>query len=441
MPGFGVVLGGGGAKGGYEIGVWKALRELEIEIEAVAGTSVGALNGALMVQGDFERAYQVWTSISMEDVINIENEIAAVNEDIKSRAIFLVDSVRSMISSGGLDVAPLKKMLGEVVDEEKIRESSMDFGMVTFSLTDRKPVSVFKNDIPEGMLIDYLLASACFPAFKPQEIEDKRFIDGGVYDNIPISLMKQKGMKNVIAVDISGLGHTRKIDTRGMDVIYIKNSMNLGGTLDFNSERSKRNIEIGYYDTLKVFGKLGGRKYFIDVRNSSLSRLDRLDIKKVQYFLGLDTDNVLPVNRKLILDKINNTLRRYGGGRDILMAMAEITAEEAGMERCRVYTLNELVSQLLKEYENLKNTAGFNEYINDINKLITGRDDMDWSKDIRKLIAKSRFLIYLNPTIAENDKMAMRFRRFIALALPKVSIANMFMSMLISNDIQLVESS
>ena len=48
-----VVLAGGGSRGAYQIGVWKALRELGIEYQLVTGTSVGALNGVLMVQGDF----------------------------------------------------------------------------------------------------------------------------------------------------------------------------------------------------------------------------------------------------------------------------------------------------------------------------------------------------------------------------------------------------
>ncbi|WDU82363.1 patatin-like phospholipase family protein [Caloramator sp. Dgby_cultured_2] len=83
-------------------------------------------------------------------------------------------------------------MLNKVIDEEKIRKSPIDLGIVTFSLTDFKPVEVFKDEIPEGKLVDYLLASACFPAFKPHEIDNKKFIDGGIYDNIPLSLMLKR---------------------------------------------------------------------------------------------------------------------------------------------------------------------------------------------------------------------------------------------------------
>ena len=55
-----VVLAGGGSRGAYQIGVWKAMRELHIDYQLVAGTSVGALNGALMVQQEYDKALQVW---------------------------------------------------------------------------------------------------------------------------------------------------------------------------------------------------------------------------------------------------------------------------------------------------------------------------------------------------------------------------------------------
>ena len=48
-----VVLSGGGTKGAYEIGVWRALRELSVDFQIVTGTSIGSINGAMMAMGDF----------------------------------------------------------------------------------------------------------------------------------------------------------------------------------------------------------------------------------------------------------------------------------------------------------------------------------------------------------------------------------------------------
>ena len=51
---YGLVLAGGGTKGAYQVGVWKALKELKINIKGIAGASIGSLNGALFLQDDFD---------------------------------------------------------------------------------------------------------------------------------------------------------------------------------------------------------------------------------------------------------------------------------------------------------------------------------------------------------------------------------------------------
>ena len=60
---YGLVLEGGGAKGAYQIGAWKALKEAGIHVKGIAGTSVGALNGALIAMDDFEKAERIWETI------------------------------------------------------------------------------------------------------------------------------------------------------------------------------------------------------------------------------------------------------------------------------------------------------------------------------------------------------------------------------------------
>ena len=60
---YGIVLEGGGARGAYQIGAWKALKEAGIQIQGAAGTSVGALNGALICMDDFETAEKIWETI------------------------------------------------------------------------------------------------------------------------------------------------------------------------------------------------------------------------------------------------------------------------------------------------------------------------------------------------------------------------------------------
>ena len=72
---YGLVLEGGGAKGAYQIGAWKALKEAGIHIKGIAGTSVGALNGALIAMDDFEKAERIWETIRYSRVMDVDDEL------------------------------------------------------------------------------------------------------------------------------------------------------------------------------------------------------------------------------------------------------------------------------------------------------------------------------------------------------------------------------
>ena len=71
----GLVDAGGGTKGAYEVGVWKALKELNINITAIAGTSIGALNAALILQDDFEKMVDLYKTIEFDNIISMDKKI------------------------------------------------------------------------------------------------------------------------------------------------------------------------------------------------------------------------------------------------------------------------------------------------------------------------------------------------------------------------------
>ena len=71
---YAIALEGGGAKGAYEIGAWKALEEAGIKYNAVSGTSVGALNGAMMAMRDLPRAAAAWNDMRLSKVIELDKE-------------------------------------------------------------------------------------------------------------------------------------------------------------------------------------------------------------------------------------------------------------------------------------------------------------------------------------------------------------------------------
>ncbi|MBN2218770.1 MAG: patatin-like phospholipase family protein, partial [Kosmotogaceae bacterium] len=179
----GLVLSGGGAKGGYEIGAWKALIDLGVDLGGVYGTSVGSLNAAAVAQGDFDKALDVWRNISEESVMKPTKAQQKLIEAYGGGSDWsfgeLYQGALDVINEG-IDVTPLKELLSSLISEEAVRNSSVDFGLVTFDLTDVRPEMLFIEDIPQGSLVDYIMASADFPGFRTVVIDGKAFVDGGV---------------------------------------------------------------------------------------------------------------------------------------------------------------------------------------------------------------------------------------------------------------------
>lgn len=180
-----VVLSGGGAKGGYQIGVWKVLRQMGFTPDIVVGTSVGALNGALMALNNFDAALDIWENMSMDSVF--QNFVNMSDEENPDREEYIKELAKEAIFKGGADYTPLQERVKSLMDEEKLRTSPIRFGLVTTMFPKIKPVEVFIEDIPEGKAADYVLASAAaFPFMKSYKIGDSSFVDGGYSDNMPV---------------------------------------------------------------------------------------------------------------------------------------------------------------------------------------------------------------------------------------------------------------
>ncbi len=263
MRPYGLILAGGGAKGAYQIGAWKALMQLGIKIEAIAGTSIGAINGAFIAQGDYEKALGIWEEAEVVNGINIETELKST-ENLFSFSNF-PQIFREIVKNGGVDVSPAKQMIAENIDEQAVRNSNIPLGIVTFQLGGMKPVELFVEDMPEGTLIDYLMASARFPGLNRQGPDQSQYLDGGVYDNAPIGVLRKRGINRFIVVDISnikGVGH--KEDFSCADIIYIRpyEPKDLGASFEFDKESNEKRMLMGYLDTQKAFGKISGRDYY-----------------------------------------------------------------------------------------------------------------------------------------------------------------------------------
>lgn len=254
---YGVVFGGGGARGAYEVGVWRALMELDIKVGAVCGTSIGSINGAIFAQGDYQAAEEIWKNISLSDVVDMSTFSEEKLMSVKNIGAF----VEEMRKNKGISLEPLEKLLRNVIDENKLLLSPIDFGLVTYSVTDNELLELFKADIPKGMLVDYLMASSCLPGTKARVIGDKTYMDGGIGDNKPVVMLTKKGYRNIISVDVGGVGLVRQCMPDGVNVIDIRCKNPAVGVLDFDNSSILNTIEMGYFDTMRAFGKVAGDIY------------------------------------------------------------------------------------------------------------------------------------------------------------------------------------
>lgn len=265
--GYGLVLAGGGTKGAYEVGAWKALKELEIDISAIVGTSIGAINGALFLQDDYDKVLELYDNIRFEDLVKLSEENKMSEGNIFSTEN-IIKFTKEFTRNRGLENAPMRDLMKKYIDIDKVYNSKIDYGMVTTSIDMKnKSLEVFKEDINKEELYEYILASACFPIFKPQKIGDKQYLDGGMHDNVPVNMLLNKGYKNIIVIDISNGGISRRLQNKDAYIKIIKPNEDLGGPFDFDKNRIKKNMKMGYLDTMKSFNKLQGHYYYFDKKD------------------------------------------------------------------------------------------------------------------------------------------------------------------------------
>lgn len=360
----GVVLEGGGAKGSFQVGAWKALKELCIDFEGVAGTSIGALNGAFFVQDDLEAAYDMWYNMSPSRIMVGDDRFIEkiIKMDLESKDFQRVmGTLRKLIGQKGLDITPLRALISTYLREDVIRSSHKTFGFMTVSLTDFKPTQIYKEDVPLGQMGEYLIASANLPVFQLERIEGKLYIDGGFYDNLPVNLLTNKGFDEIITIELNGLGFKQKIQDKKKElkITSIKPSGNLGSTLELLPETARRNLLMGYYDTMKVFRNLIGQTYYLEPTLDNtyyckwLSGLQDEDVATLAKLMGLPDKDPKRLLFETIMPKFFGLLKlpTNAGYRDLVLALLEHIAIGLDIDRYAIFKDNEFVQKVCYELE------------------------------------------------------------------------------------------
>ncbi len=293
-----LVLSGGGSRGAYEIGVWKALKELDIKIDMVFGTSVGSINGALIAQGDLDAAEKLWYELETNMVFDLSDDDYSFKDSMEKINIggMSADEVfgyaKEIVLHGGAGTSGLASLMDTYFDEGKVRSSGMDYGLVTTRFPSMTGAFLYADDIPDGQLANYVMASAsCFPAVRKCTIGDESYIDGGYSDNLPVEMAMDHGATTIIAVDLQAVGIVRKstIDEareKCDEFHMIKSPVDLGNFLVFDTENSKRIMTLGYLDTMRHFGKFDGSRYTFEKDQFKAHHLAGADT--AAYMLKLD---------------------------------------------------------------------------------------------------------------------------------------------------------
>lgn len=345
---YGLVLEGGGARGAFQIGAWRALREAGIRIRGVSGVSVGALNGALICMDDLEKAENIWENMDPSAVLSMN----VSPENFQEAAA----EVKKIIKDRGLDIAPLRKLIHETVDEEKIRSSACELYATTVSITDLRLLKKDVKTMPPGEIEDILMASAYLPGFRTEKLGGKLYADGGTLDNVPIQVLLDQGYQDIIVIRIYGVGLDRIRWTKipdGTNVFYIAPREDLGGMLEFDRKRSRKNMALGYLEACRLLYGLKGRRYYIDAPHGEPYYFDRmmseLELLKLYLREVLDEETMACMDGyRFFTEHIFPELARKWelpenwNYKDIYLGLLEELAARFQLSRYRVYTADEL---------------------------------------------------------------------------------------------------
>lgn len=194
----GLALGGGAAKGIAHIGVLKAFEEEGIKIDCISGTSVGALVASYHAFGKpSEEIMSIGSTLNLGKMINLT---------WKKRGLFSTD--------------PIKAMIHRDLGDKNIEDALIPLAICTTDVETGEQI-VFKK----GNLADAVCASMAVPGlFVPVEIGGRTLVDGGIVENVPVSLLHGMGAGITIAIDLT---HTQRYPEPKDTLDVINNSIDI----------------------------------------------------------------------------------------------------------------------------------------------------------------------------------------------------------------------
>jgi NTE family protein len=201
------VLGGGGVLGAAEVGMLRALLEHGITPDLVVGTSVGAINGAV---------------VAADPTLEGVGELAELWQSMSGEAVFGGSTVQRLRTAARSlthlhDNAPLRRLLTRRLAVHRIEDLFVPFQCVAASI--ERAAEVWFD---EGPLVDAVLASCAVPGFFPAvRIGDEHFIDGGIVNSIPVGRAVDLGARTVYVLHVGRIERPLAAPTRPWDVATV----------------------------------------------------------------------------------------------------------------------------------------------------------------------------------------------------------------------------
>lgn len=244
----GLVLGGGGAKGAYQAGVLKALKEYKIlkHVDCISATSIGALNSMKVLEKDIDGCLDIWKNVNKD----IAMSKSSLLTKIKTKSIFSRDG--------------FIKLAEEKINFKKVSKSKIDCYVVATPISKKvkdAPCEFLVNGKEKQDILSYLLASSALPVvFEPVVINGIKYMDGYGISNTPVETLKNKGCNVIFVVPLKDTSDASKYsddETFIIDFVSTTNDQGIkDGTLDFVSSRCIERIEQGYIVAKTLLDKL-----------------------------------------------------------------------------------------------------------------------------------------------------------------------------------------
>lgn len=260
----GLVLGGGGGRGAYQIGVWEALRELGIDkhIKVISGTSIGALNAMLFMQGDLELAKKAWINLQQEEVLPLNKKNIIMQGKIRifntvARINKILDLKPDLLYEGEFSRQGILNVMDEFLDIKKALESSIPCYCTCSDIVLKDKIYFKVQDYPEDIIKDILLASSAIPGiYDAVEINGRLYLDGGLKDNVPILPVYNEGCDIIIVVRLcpeDTIDYSRFPGVQMIDITLQEDKdIAQDGLFDFSHETVRQKMAAGYSGTMNL---------------------------------------------------------------------------------------------------------------------------------------------------------------------------------------------